>query len=759
MTGPGRVLGLLLLLLAPVAAAAPPPAGAAQKDLTVADIFDPDRGASFGNPVTGLRWFDDGHYHWPRTDRRSHLTDHLLVDALSGSTEPLFDAGALESGLRGVAGVSDEQARVLAHQASYVMNGRRTALLVTAADDLFLFDFRAKTLTRVTSTAGTEAEPSFSPDGSRVAFVRGGNLHVVELGRRPVERALTRDGSPDVLNGILDWVYQEEIYGRGHFKAYWWSPDSRRLALLQLQEARVPRYPLVDDIAVPPRVDDTPYPKAGDPNPEVRLGIVEAAGGSPRWVDLSRYAAEEPLVVDVTWSPDSRRVVFQVQNRVQTWLDLDDVDVSTLRTRTLLREKTRAWVERQEDAVTWLRDGGFLWVSERTGWKHVYRYRADGTLIGPVTRGEWEARTVHGVDETGGWLYFSGTERSPIGGDVYRIRLDGTGRQRLSDREGTHTASFNPAFGFYLDTWSDLTTPPQVRLHRADGAEVRVVDPNPVPALADYRLGRPELVRVPTRDGFPMEALLLRPPDFDSSKRYPVYQHAYGGPHAPVVKNAWGGTTYLFHQLLAERGVVVWMCDNRTASGKGAVSAWPMYRNFGELELRDVEDGLDWLRGQGWIDPDRIGINGWSGGGYLVTYALTHSRRFAMGIAGGPVTDWHNYDSVFTERYMDLPSRNAEGYRRSSPVRAAADLQGRLLLIHGAIDDNVHPQNTTQFAYELQKVRRPFQLMLYPRSRHGITEPALVQHLYALRLAFVEETLIKSGGALTHREMGVRDPP
>jgi dipeptidyl-peptidase 4 len=759
VTGPGRVLGLLLLLLAPVAAAAPPPAPAAQKHLTVADIFDPDQGVDFGHPVTGLRWIDDGHYHWPRTDRRSHLTDHLRVDARSGSTEPLFEADALESALRGVAGVSDEQARVLAHKASYVMNGRRTALLVTAADDLFLFDFRTKTLTRLTSTGGSEDEPSFSPDGSCVAFVRGGNLHVVELGRRPLERALTRDGSPDVLNGILDWVYQEEIYGRGHFKAYWWSPDSRRLALLQLQEARVPRYPLVDDIAVPPRVDDTPYPKAGDPNPEVRLGIVEAAGGTPRWVDLSRYAAEEPLVVDVTWSPDSRRVVYQVQDRVQTWLDLDEVEVATLRTRTLLREKTRAWVERQDDAVTWLRDGGLLWVSERTGWKHVYRYRADGTLIGAVTRGEWEARTVHGVDEAGGWLYFSGTEHSAIGGDVYRIRLDGTSLQRLSRTEGTHTASFSPAFALYLDTWSDLTTPPQVRLHRADGSEVRVVDPNPVPALADYRLGRPELVRVPTRDGFLMEALLLRPPDFDSSKRYPVYQHAYGGPHAPVVKNAWGGNTYLFHQLLAERGVVVWMCDNRTASGKGAVSAWPMYRNFGELELRDVEDGLDWLRGQGWIDSDRIGINGWSGGGYLVTYALTHSRRFAMGIAGGPVTDWHNYDSVFTERYMDLPSRNPEGYRRSSPARVAADLHGRLLLIHGAIDDNVHPQNTTQFAYELQKVRRPFQLMLYPRSRHGITEPALVQHLYALRLAFVEETLIKSGGALTQREMGVRDPP
>jgi dipeptidyl-peptidase-4 len=747
VTGSGRVL-LLLLLLAPLPAAAQPPVRTGQRDLTIADIFDPETRADFGNPVTGLLWIDDGHYHWPRTDRRTRLTEHLRVDALSGSTEPLFDAGALESALRGVAGVSDDQARALARQSAYVMNARRTALLVTAASDLFLFDFRTRTLTRLTNVPGAEEEPSFSPNGARVAFVRGGNLHVVDLGRRAEERALTRDGSRDVLNGILDWVYQEEIYGRGRFKGYWWSPDSRRLALLQLQEARVPRYPLVDDIAAAPRVEDTPYPKAGDPNPEVRIGIVDASGGGPRWVDLARYAAEEPLVVDVTWSPDSRRVLFQVQDRAQTWLSLDDVDAATLQVRTLLREKSKAWVERHDDAVTWLRDGGFLWVSERTGWKHVYRYRGDGTLAGPVTRGEWEARTVHGVDEAGGWLYFSGTERSPIGGDVYRIRLDGTAMQRLSRTEGTHAASFNPALALYLDTWSDVTTPPQVRLHRADGSEVRVVDRNPAPALAEYRLARPELLRVPTRDGFLMEALLLRPPDFDPGRRYPVYQHAYGGPHSPVVKNAWGGTTYLFHQLLAQRGVVVWMCDNRTASGKGAVSAWPMYRNFGELELRDVEDGLDWLGGQGWVDKDRIGINGWSGGGYLVTYALTHSRRFAMGIAGGPVTDWRNYDSVFTERYMDLPSRNAEGYRRSSPRNFAADLHGRLLLIHGAIDDNVHPQNTTQFAYELQKAGRPFQMMLYPRSRHGVTEPALLAHLGALKLSFAEETLLGRSSSL-----------
>jgi dipeptidyl-peptidase-4 len=345
------------------------------------------------------------------------------------------------------------------------------------------------------------------------------------------------------------------------------------------------------------------------------------------------------------------------------------------------------------------------------------------------------------VDEAGGWVYFSGTAHSPIGGDVYRVRLDGRGQERLSRTEGTHAARFNPAFSMYVDTWSDATTPPQVRLHRANGSEVRVIDPNPVPLLASYRLGRPEFLRVPTRDGFAMEAMLLRPPGFDPARRYPVYQHAYGGPQAPVVKNAWGGTTYLFHQLLAQRGIVVWLCDNRTASGKGAVSAWPAYRNFGELELRDVEDGLAWLRRQRWVDPARIGIQGWSFGGYLVSYALTHSRSFAMGIAGGPVTDWHDYDSVYTERYMDLPARNAEGYRKSSPRLSAADLHGRLLIMHGTIDDNVHPQNTTRFAYELQKAGRLFRLMLYPKSRHTVSEPILTRHLHAVTLDFVEETL------------------
>jgi dipeptidyl-peptidase-4 len=325
---------------------------------------------------------------------------------------------------------------------------------------------------------------------------------------------------------------------------------------------------------------------------------------------------------------------------------------------------------------------------------------------------------------------------------VYRVRTGGGTPQRLSKVAGTHTASFNPGYSHYLDTWSDVNTPPQVRLHRADGREQRVVDANPVPELGQYRLARPEFLQVPTRDGFVMEAMLIRPPDFDPGRKYPVYQHTYGGPHAPQVRDAWGGSTFLFHQLLAQKGVVVWICDNRTASGKGAESAWPSYQKFGELELRDVEDGIAWLKKQPWVDATRIGINGWSFGGYMVTYALTHSTSFAMGIAGGSVTDWRDYDTIYTERYMRTPGNNPDGYRTTGPRSAAANLHGRLLLLHGGIDDNVHPQNTNQFAYELQKAGKPFQMLVYPKSRHGVTDPALVKHLRATMLAFVEETLL-----------------
>jgi dipeptidyl-peptidase 4 len=706
-------------------------ARAQQKRLTLDDITDPQKKDGFGNaPRPAPAWIDATHYAWPR--EVGGRTDWTRVDAATGGTQPLFDAGSMAAALAKLPGVSADEARRLSHARTLEFDDRYSAALLTIGGDLYTYAFDADRAVRLTFAPGVEEIASFSPDGSLVAFVRGGNLFVVDVAMRR-ETQLTTDGSAKILNGKLDWVYEEEIYGRGRHGAYWWSPDSSRIAFLRIDDTPVPTFTVVDSIPYEQDVEQWDYPKAGDPNPIVKLGVVRVNGGAADWVDTTPYSAADHLIVGVMWTPGNR-VAYEVQNRTQTWIDLNVADRGGS-SRRLLREAGTAWIEHADPV--WLKDGSFLWVSERSGWKHLYHYGADGTLVKAVTSGRWEARALHGVDEAGGWVYFSGTEHSAIGGDVYRIRLDGSGMERLSRTDGTHAALFSPDFARYIDTWSDATTPPQLRLHRSDGSDVRTLDENRAAMLAEYRMAKPEFLQVKTRDGFVMEAEMIKPPDFDPSKRYPVYQFTYGGPHAPEVQNAWGGNEYLYHQLLAQHGIIVWICDNRTASGKGAESEWPLYRNFGEIELRDIEDGVAWLKQQPYVDGSRIGLHGWSYGGFMTSYALTHSTSFVMGISGGTVADWRDYDSVYTERYMGLPQENPDGYRNSSPRWSAAHLHGALLLIHGAIDDNVHMANALQFAYELQKAQKSFQLMLYPKSRHGVSDPLLIKHLFTTMFDFV----------------------
>ena len=423
------------------------PASAQQRELTVADIFDPARRVDFdGNPPRGLEWLDDRHYLQPA----GHGGPPLKVEAESGAGEPLFDAAALETAIAGVPGIDAMQAGRLA-RSSHLLNGSRTALVFDFDNDLYYHALGGSEVTRLTRTPEAEQEVSFSPDGRLVAFVREHDLHVVSVDR-PQEHALTSDGSDAVRNGVLDWVYQEEIYGRGNFRGYWWSPDSTRIAFLRLDGSEVPEFTIVDHIEYHPEVERWSYPKAGDPNPVVRLGIASAGGGDAAWVDLEAYAGSQPLIVSVGWTPDGGRVVYQVQDREQTWLDLNVAEPGSGRPTKLLRETTEAWVNVNGPPL-WLADGSFLWLSERSGWKHLYHYRADGALVRQVTSGEWEVRRVHGVDEQAGWIYWSGTERSPIGSDAYRVRLDGSGLTRLTARPGTHRVQFNPGFTRYIDTW------------------------------------------------------------------------------------------------------------------------------------------------------------------------------------------------------------------------------------------------------------------------------------------------------------------
>ena len=718
------------------------PAAAQDKLLSVEQIYSPDKNVrvDFAGTPPSPRWLRDGKHYLVTAPAGKPGARLLKVNARTGESAPFHDAAKMEAALAALPGFAADAARRLANSTTYQMNAAQTAALLNHANDLFYYEFNSARATRLTNNADDEVGESFSPDGKMVAFVRGNNLHVVDVGTQK-ERALTTDGAPKILNGRLDWVYQEELYGRGNFEGYWWSPDSTMLAYLRFDETRVPEFTVVDHIPIHQTLETTPYPKAGDPNPVVKLGVVDAAGGDTRWVDTAgKYKPEDLLIVRVGWTPDGKRVMYQAQNREQTWLDLNLADAREGKTATLFRETGKAWVE-VIDPPHWLADGTFVWQSERDGWRHLYHYAADGKLIRQITKGEWEVRSLEAVDERAKAIYFAGTERSHITADVYRVNLDGTNLRRLTEAGGTHRAAFSPTFDLFVDSWSDVLTPTQVRLYDSEGKLVRVIDENRRAEAARYRWGKPEFLKVKARDGFVLDAQIIRPPDFDPAKKYPVMSFTYSGPHAPQVRNGWGGTGYLWHQMLAQKGYIVWILDNRTASGQGYAATAPVYKNFGELELRDLEDGVAWLKSQPYVDGGRIGLWGWSYGGFMTTYALTHSKSFKIGIAGGSVTDWRDYDSIYTERYMLTPQNNPEGYKKASPLHYAKDLHGKILLIHGLMDDNVHVQNTIQFAYELQKAGKPFQLMLYPKSRHGVTDPALVSHMRQMMTDFLVQNL------------------
>ncbi|HLN99022.1 MAG TPA: S9 family peptidase [Pyrinomonadaceae bacterium] len=712
------------------------PIFAQQKLLTIDDIYDPAKHVNFNGTVPDIHWLKDGkHYLLANESSQTSVPRLQRVDAVTGATVPFLDAAKMQAAFMALGGITEQNAKQLANRGSYQLNNQETAILLNWNNDLFYYQLGSNKALRVTNNPEEEVGETFSPNDRVLGFVRNNNIYVYDLDAQR-ERRLTTDGTPKVLNGRLDWVYQEELYGRGNFEAYWWSPDSTRLAYLRLDENPVPEFTVVDHIPYHQTLEVTPYPKAGDPNPIVQLGIVDAAGGATRWVDTYKYQPSDFLIVRVSWTPDGKSVAYQAQNREQTFLDLNFADSRDGKSSTVVRESSRPWVDALENP-TWLNDGSFLWLSERSGWQHIYRYAPDGKLIKQVTDGRWEADSILGVDQEKGLVYFSGSEHSHIAPNSYRVKLDGSGFTRITAGEGSHKITFSPAANLFIDNWSDVNTPTQTRLYNSDGKLVRVINENKVDALKQYKLGTVELLQVKTKDGFPMEAIMIKPPDFDPHKKYPVLEFTYSGPHAPQVKNNWADLTYMWHQMLAQKGYIIWILDNRTASGKGAESVWPVYKNFGELELRDLEDGVSWLKSQSYVDGSRIGIWGWSYGGFMTSYALTHSQSFKMGIAGGTVSDWRNYDSIYTERYMGTPQNNPEGYKKSSPVNSAANLHGNLLLIHGAMDDNVHVQNTIQFVYELQKAGKQFQLMLYPKSRHGVRDPILVKHMRQMMTDYV----------------------
>ncbi|HZW32630.1 MAG TPA: DPP IV N-terminal domain-containing protein [Isosphaeraceae bacterium] len=680
------------------------------------------------------RWLDGQHWLQARDGRL------LKVHAASGRTQPFFDARALAQGLARLPGLDQQAAQSIARRTSFDMDPPKRGFLFEHDQDLFYTTFDGSTAVRLTNQPGREQWPQFSPDGKLVAFVRDFDLFVVEVRGGP-ERRLTTGGRDDLRHGHADWVYFEEIWNR-RWPSFWWSPDSKHLAFLEFDDTSVPHHTVLDDAssATGRIVEQTRYPRSGESNPKVRLGLVAGSGGPVQWADLADYSPDSSLISEVGWWPDSSAAYCYMQNRTQTWLDLVKVTPSEAEGATkapvkrLFRDATRAWID-SPGRIHAYQGRSFLWLSERDGWKHIYQYGADGKLQAQLTSGPWEVRGVEHVDLKDGWIYFTATRDSPTAVNFYRVK-PGKPIERLTPTSGSHTVNMSPDGTLFLASWSDIETPTRIRLYGADGRRVRTVDSNPSYELKQYRFGPRQRLRIPARDGFPLEAELILPPDLDPARKYPVWFMTYGGPHFPRISDSWGGG-HLWDHALAHEGFVVFHMDPRSASGKGAVSAWTAYKHLGVQELEDIKDAIAWLKKKPYVDGSRIGMSGHSYGGFMTSFAMTHSDLFAAGIAGAPVTDWRDYDSIYTERYMGLPQDNPDGYDATSVVKAARNLHGKLLILHGAIDDNVSVRNTMRLVEALQDANKDFELMIYPSSRHGIFGP----HYNRIQIDFIRRTL------------------
>jgi dipeptidyl-peptidase 4 len=608
-------------------------------------------------------------------------------------------------------------------------------LLVSAGGDLFMWHLDTAKWDRLTATPVNERDPKLSPDGARVLFRRDHDLFILDLSSKQ-EKRLTTTGSDTLRNGELDWVYPEEL---DLGTAYWWSGDSKWIAFLQFDVSREPLYPHADLRTYRAILEPQRYPQAGEPNPDVRLGVLPAAGGSVRWMNLGD-TRDQYLIARVRWMPDNRHVAVERLTRVQKKLDLLAADIDTGAAVSVLSESDPYWVNISDD-LRFLKNGReFLWSSERdSGFRHLFLCSTDGKEQRQLTHGEWETRGIAGVDEAARRVYFLSAEASPIETQLYSVSFDGGDLRRVSREPGTHSVSMNPSADYFLDSYSSLQSPPRRVLRKANGDEWSIYREADRKTEEQYQIIPAETLKVKAADGkTDLYARLIKPAGFQAGRKYPAVVMVYGGPQAQSVRDSYSALSW--EQVLAQKGFVIWQVDNRGSAGRGHAFESVIYHKLGGPELEDQRAGVAQLVAMGFVDPQKIGIYGWSYGGFMTTNAMLNaSDLFHAGIAGAPVTNLANYDTIYTERYMGLPQDNPEGYKGTNLPLKAANLKGPFMLVHNINDDNVLFQNTLQLVDALERADRHFELMIYPQKGHGVTGPVRKQMLEAMTAFFERE--------------------
>lgn len=596
-------------------------------------------------------------------------------------------------------------------------DNRKTA--ISMDNDLYFFDTGMDEPVRITEHEAREMNPRFSPCSRRIAYTRERDLYVYDL-EDMKEIRLTFDAGDKIYNGWASWVYFEEILGRGsRYAAFWWAPDGSKLAYLRTDDRPVPEFTLVGldvEDGVNGRPEITPYPKAGDPNPIVKMGIAHIESGETVWVPTDETV--DQYIAWPFWTPDSKKLAVQVLNRGQDDMRFILADASTGDFREIYRETTSTWLNFFKDIHVMENGDGFLLRSHKTGWENLYHYDWDGNLKAQITDFDWRVQGISRVDEETGDLYFYGTGKNPLERHFYRVGLDGDRLQQITPEPGTHSLSISPGAVHLIDTWSSIDNPGTIVAKDAEGSSVREIFRAEIPEYDPATHQKTEIVKITTSDGeFDMPAHITYPLNFDETKKYPVVFTIYGGPNSARTRNTWRSPNPSWY---GQHGIVTISVDHRGSGHFGRRGLDYMHRNLGIWETRDYIDAVKWLRGKPWADPERIGITGGSYGGYVTIMALTKGAEyFTHGVARASVTDWRLYDNIYTERYMDRPQDNPEGYEKGSTLTYAADFRGRLQIVHGDMDDNVHMQNSIQLISRLQDLGKEFEFMIYPGGRHS----------------------------------------
>ena len=598
-------------------------------------------------------------------------------------------------------------------------------ILIPVQSGVYIKDGAEAPIRRLVSAeGGPTLDPQMSPDGTQVAYVQDAEVYVVPVsggapgsGELAEPRQLTHGArGTGRTNGLAEYIAQEEMH---RLHGFWWSRDSSQIAFEEVDETHIPVYRIVhqgkDDTGASAQ-EDHRYPFAGDPNARVRLGVVSVAGGDPVWMDLGDD--DDIYLARIDWMPDGSLCV-QLQNREQTRLDLIRFDTSTGQGATLLTETSDVWIN-LHNMFRPLADGRFIWASERSGFRHLYLYDGDGNLVRQLTDGDWAIDALSGIDQDAGLVYFTGTKDGPTECHLYSVPLEGGQITRLTQDAGTHIVTLDHGSKRFVDTFSNTDTPPTVTLRSLrDGSTLHTIHSTDDPRVADLALTPPELVTIQSRDGETLHGALYRPaPEFGEGP-HPTVIYTYGGPHAQVVNNHWSMTCAMRSQYLRSLGYLVFCLDNQGSARRGLAFEGVIKHNMGDIEVRDQVDGVQWLIDSGLADPDRVGVYGWSYGGFMTLMCLAKaSDVFRMGVAGAPVTHWDGYDTHYTERYMGTPQSNPDGYESGSVMTHVDAIEGDLLIVHGLIDENVHFRHTARLINALIKVRKPYELMMFPDERH-----------------------------------------